>query len=175
LVVAHQTGDSPMLLDKARRLARADSGAEFVVLTPRRPVAITTVLAGETRTATQIAVWRARRTARRLEAAGVKVVSWRLGAFDPLQAIEEELSYGEFKAVIISTLRPGLSSWLHLDLPSKIKARWPTLDVIHAVAPSDFRQGQNHRGGVEAAPGATTSGQGEEAGTPQGRAMKGDR
>lgn len=149
LVVAHQTGDSPMLLEKVRRLARADPAAEFVVLTPRRPVAITTVLAGETRTATQIAVWRARRTARRLEAAGAKVVSWRLGAFDPVQAIEEEVSYGEFKGVIISTLRPGLSSWLHLDLPSKVKTRWPALDVIHAIAPATFHPGQSDGGGVK--------------------------
>lgn len=143
LVVAHQTGDSPMLLDKVRELAAVDSGAEFVVLTPRRPITIAMVLGGETRTATQVALWRAQRTARRMQAAGVRAVSWRLGTFDPLQAIEEEVPYGEFKGVIISTLRPGLSSWLHLDLPSRVKARWSELEVIHVVTPSPFYLAQN--------------------------------
>jgi hypothetical protein len=127
-----------MLLEKVRELAGADLGAEFVVLTPRRPVTMTMVLGGETRTASQIALWRTQRTASRLKAAGVNVVSSRLGTFDPLQAIEDEVRFDDFTGVIISTLHPGLSSWLHLDLPSKVKSRWPELDVIHVITPSPF-------------------------------------
>ena len=118
-----------MLLDKVRELASAGSGVEFVVLTPRRPVSMTMVLGGETRTATQIALWRTQRTAERLRATGAKVISSRLGAYDPLQAIQEEVESDEFTGVIISTLPPGLSSWLHLDLPSRVKTRWPWLQV----------------------------------------------
>jgi hypothetical protein len=138
LVVAHQTGDSPMLLEKVRELADADSRAEFVVLTPRRPVTMTMMVGGETRTASQIAIWRSRRTVRRLKAAGVTVVASRLGTYDPLQAIEEEIRFDHFAGVIISTLRHGLSSWLHLDLPARVKGRWPNLDVIHVITPSPF-------------------------------------
>ena len=138
LVVAHQTGDSPMLLEKVRELAATDPGAEFVVLTPRRPVTMAMVLAGETRSASQIAVWRARRTASRLKAIGATVSSNRLGSYDPLGAIEEELRADDFAGIIISTLPPGLSSWLHIDLPSRIKARWPALEVVHVITPSAF-------------------------------------
>ena len=138
LVVAHQTGDSPMLLEKVRELASAGRGVQFVVLTPRRPVTMTMVLGGETRTATQIALWRTQRTAARLRTAGADVISSRLGTYDPMQAIQEEVESDEFTGVIISTLPPGLSSWLHLDLPSRVKARWPWLNVIHVVTPSPF-------------------------------------
>jgi hypothetical protein len=138
LVVAHQTGDSPMLREKVRELAAADASTEFVVLTPRRPVTIAMVLGGENRTATQIAIWRAARTARRLKATGANVVSTRLGGYDPLTAIDDELAFDDFTGVIISTLPPGLSSWLHLDLPSKVKARRPSIDVINVITPSAF-------------------------------------
>lgn len=127
-----------MLRETVRDLASANQGADFVVLTPRRPVTVAMVLAGENRTATQIALWRSARTARRLKATGANVVATRLGGYDPFRAIEEELTFGDFTGVIISTLPPGLSSWLHLDLPSKVKGRWPSLDVINVITPSAF-------------------------------------
>lgn len=140
LVVAHQTGDSPTLVKKVRELSATDPEAEFVVLTPRRPITMTMALGGETRSATQVAIWRSRRSAQRLRAAGATVASTRLGFFDPLQAIEDELRFGQFTAVIISTLSHGLSAWLRLDLPAKVKHRWPALDVIHVTTPSIFYQ-----------------------------------
>jgi hypothetical protein len=136
LVVAHQTGDSPALVATVRELSKADPRAEFVVLTPRRPITMTMVLGGESRSSTQIAIWRARRTTQRLKAAGAAVVSTRLGSFDPLQAIEDQLESDHFSGVVISTLPHGLSTWLRLDLPAKVKQRWPELDVIHVTAPS---------------------------------------
>jgi hypothetical protein len=154
LVVAHQTGDSPMLLERVRELAAADTDAEFVVLTPRRPVTMAMVFAGETRTASQIAVWRAQRTASRLKAIGAAVTSNRLGSYDPLRAIEDELASDDFAGVIISTLSPGLSSWLHMDLPSRVKSHWPALDVIHVITPSAFFRQENVDGlaGLSARP-----------------------
>ena len=140
LVVAHQTADSPTLIKKVRELLAGDPEAEFVVLTPRRPITMTMALGGEKRSATQVAIWRARRTAQRLRTAGATVVSARLGSFDPLQAIDDELLFGEFSGVIISTLPHGLSAWLHIDLPAKVKHRWPGLDVIQVTTPSVFYQ-----------------------------------
>jgi hypothetical protein len=90
------------------------------------------------RTATEIAIWRTKRTAKRLVDAGASVTGSRLGSYDALEAIEEELGSDHFTGVVISTLPPGLSSWLHLDLPSKMKTRWPGLEVIHVITPSAF-------------------------------------
>jgi hypothetical protein len=136
LVVAHQTGDSPTLLTTVRSLAEADPAAEFVVLTPRRPITMTMVLGGESRSATQVALWRSRRTANRLRSAGAIVAATRLGGFDPMLAIEDELRSAPYDGVIISTLPHGLSAWLRLDLPARLKHRHPELDVIHVTTPS---------------------------------------
>lgn len=138
LVVANQTGDSPSLLKKTRQLVEEDALAEFVVLAPRHPAPMGFVLGGDRRNATQLALWRAQRTADRLRSAGAKVVDTRLGGFDPLAAVDQELQFGTYTGVIISTLAPGMSRWLHLDLPSKLRARWPLLDVIQVTAPTPY-------------------------------------
>ena len=138
LVVAHRTADSPMLLEKVRELIALDPDTDFVVLTPRRPITITEVAGGEHRTATHIATQRAARTGRRLESVGARVVASRLGGFDPLRAIEEELKADEFGGVIVSTLPPRLSAWLRQDVPSKLRSRFPDLQVIHVIASSAF-------------------------------------
>jgi hypothetical protein len=138
LVVAHRTGDSPTLLAVIQRLAKADPAVEFAVLTPRRPLTLTMLAGGEKRSATQVALWRGRRTAERLRKSGARVVATRLGGHDPFQAIMDELKLDHYAGVIISTLPPGFSTWLRLDLPSRLKRRWPDLDVIHVVTPSSF-------------------------------------
>jgi hypothetical protein len=137
LVVAHQTADSPALRGKVRELV-SEPGAEFVVLTPVRQLTTLQLMAGERRTPLAIARWRTQRTRRRLEQAGARVVSVRIGGFDPLAAIDEELRSEHYDGVIISTLPPGLSHWVRRDLPAQVAARWPQTQVIHVVAPSSF-------------------------------------
>jgi hypothetical protein len=127
-----------MLLEKVRELISTDPETDFVVLTPRRAITITMVVGGEHRTATEIALERATRTVHRLKSVGAKVVANRLGGFDPLPAIAEELKADEFRGVIVSTLQPGLSAWLRQDLPSKLRSQFPDVEVIHLVAPSAF-------------------------------------
>jgi hypothetical protein len=39
---------------------------------------------------------------------------------DPMDAIEEALHDGDFDEIILSTLPPTLSRWLHLDLPRRV-------------------------------------------------------
>ena len=39
---------------------------------------------------------------------------------DPMDAIEETLHDGAFDEIILSTLPPSVSRWLHLDLPSRV-------------------------------------------------------
>lgn len=143
LVVAHQTADSPTLLLKLLELAAADPEAEFQVLAPVRPVGISLALGGENRTPFQIAWWRARRTRRRLEDAGLVVVGARPGLrdpwLDPLERIEHELRYhGPYGGVVISTLPNPLSEWLRRDVPHRLARRHPALNVMHVTAPDWF-------------------------------------
>jgi hypothetical protein len=41
---------------------------------------------------------------------------------------------GAFTGIIVSTLPPGPSRWLHLDVPSRMRKAFPKLDVTHLVA-----------------------------------------
>jgi hypothetical protein len=52
-------------------------------------------------------------------AAGQKVAGL-IGSHDPLAAVEDALNLHGFDEVIIGTLPPRVSRWLHVDLPSKV-------------------------------------------------------
>jgi hypothetical protein len=39
---------------------------------------------------------------------------------DPMDAIEETLHEGDFHEIILSTLPPSVSRWLHVDLPHRV-------------------------------------------------------
>ena len=42
---------------------------------------------------------------------------------DPLHAIEHAVSTRSFDEIILSTLPPGVSRWLALDLPARVRRR----------------------------------------------------
>ena len=65
------------------------------------------------------------------EAAGSQVEGI-IGDADPSAAIQDAINLRGFDEVIISTLSPKLSRWLHLDLPSKISGLG--LPVTHGHA-----------------------------------------
>lgn len=46
-----------------------------------------------------------------------------VGDPNPLAAIEKTLAQQEFDEIILSTLPPGISRWLTLDLPHRVKRR----------------------------------------------------
>jgi hypothetical protein len=145
LVVAHQTADSPHLLNKLLELAKSDPRAEFQVLAPIRPVSLSLMLGGEQRTPWEIAWWRARRTERRLADAGLRVIGARPGLrdawLDPVERIEHELRYhGPYTGVIVSTLPRALSEWLRRDVPHRLARRHPELTVWHVTAPDWFHR-----------------------------------
>jgi hypothetical protein len=131
-----------MLLAKVRELVAADVNAEFVVLTPRRALSVVELVGYGARSATSVALLRGQRTVRRLESIGAQVVDSRLGGFDALTAISEELSFDRFEGVIISTLPHRLSAWLRQDVPAKVRSRFPEIRVIHVTAPSTFYRQQ---------------------------------
>jgi hypothetical protein len=59
-------------------------------------------------------------------------VAGQVGGSDPFRAVSELLSRRQFDEVIVSTRSPGLSRWLHLDLPSRIERKLH-VPVTHVV------------------------------------------
>jgi hypothetical protein len=120
------------LVERVLEIVASDPAAEFVLLVPATPVSH--LLLWEEGETLEVARGRAETARARLREAGAQVVSARVGDGSPLQAIADELArYPEYDAIIISTLPPGVSRWLGLDLPGRV-AREYSIRVIHVVA-----------------------------------------
>ena len=60
-------------------------------------------------------------------------VDGEVGDADPAMAVEDVLMRGEtFDGIVVSTLPPGPSRWLRLDLPNRLEGR-TGLRVIHVI------------------------------------------
>jgi GABA permease len=59
-----------------------------------------------------------------------------VGDWTPLLAVEDALRAGRFDEIIVSTLAPGLSHWIRLDLPHRVARRFG-LPMSHVVSPPD--------------------------------------
>ncbi len=57
-----------------------------------------------------------------------------VGDANPTDAVADLLLHEDFDAVIVSTLPPGLSRWIHQDLPRRIERR-VALPVSHVITP----------------------------------------
>ena len=51
-------------------------------------------------------------------------------------AIEQELANEKYEAIVLSTLPPGVSRWLRMDLPSRVARRYPEIRLVHVVSRS---------------------------------------
>jgi hypothetical protein len=145
LVVAHQTVTSPQLLRKVRALREQEEArgavAEFVLLVPATPVRHLLFRRGGEHDAGHDAEAVARRIADRAlfryARKGLPLYDARIGAADPIQAIDDELRTNPgYTAVVISTLPEERSRWLRMALPGKVAAAHG-LPVHHVVA-EDF-------------------------------------
>ena len=133
LVVAHQTATSAELLQRVSELAATDPATIFTLLVPATPVVhLLTWAEGETN---EIARQRAEEARERFEGTGLNVAEAKAGDGSPLLAIEDELRAhpGEYDAVVLSTLPPGVSRWLRLDVHHQAERKF-RLPVIHVVA-----------------------------------------
>ncbi|HEY4629809.1 MAG TPA: hypothetical protein VIG96_00775 [Blastococcus sp.] len=145
LVVGNQTLDSDVLADQVRE--RMDRGpAEFWLAVPATPVkdlasnmvAIPMPVMGGVLRMPEPPE-EARRLARAKLDAGLRKLT-ALGATvdgavtdaDPMRAVEEAMSNREFDEIIVSTLPPRLSRWLHQDLPDRLQDRFgvPVTDIV---------------------------------------------
>jgi len=120
LIVAHQTADSPALQEAVAR--RSSEGAcTFILLVPapfrglHRRVDFEDhgPLEAETRLASALPLLS--------RAAGQDVVGV-IGSQEPLAAVQDALNLFGFDEVMISMLPAGVSRWLQIDLPRKVRA-----------------------------------------------------
>jgi hypothetical protein len=153
LLVAHQTAQSRELFEAAKGLAAQDPDARFSLLVPATPVGdLLTWEEGETK---EVARVRARSAASWLQANGIKVVGVRVGDADPVSAIDDELLAGRrYDTIVISTLPPGVSRWIKMDVVSRLRRKRPRMPVIHVVAEEAARDAQTPGEAIESQPGA---------------------
>jgi hypothetical protein len=143
LVVAHQTAERVELLEELRLVASRDGEAEFDLVVPATPVRHLLVweeaetLAVARRRAVEAAAW--------LVAAGLPVAGARVGDGDPLLAIADALrDHRGYAAVIVSTLPPGMSRWLRLDLVNRARRLFPRHPVTHVLARRSGEPNEKH-------------------------------
>ena len=145
LVVANQTLGSDELAALVRERT-ADGPAEFWLVVPATPVkdlasnaipipmpvmgGISTLPAppAEARRLAQLNLDAA---IRKLTAAGA-TVDGAVADPDPLRAVAEAVDGREFDEIIVFTLPPRLSRWLHQDLPTRLQHEFqlPVTDVV---------------------------------------------
>jgi cell pole-organizing protein PopZ len=145
LVVANQTLDSDELVALVRERT-TEGPAEFWLVVPATPVkdlasnampipmpvmgGVSTLPAppAEARRLAQINLEAA---IKKLTAAG-GTVDGTVSDADPLRAVRDAVDSREFDEIIVSTLPPRLSRWLHHDLPARLQHDFQ-LPVTHLV------------------------------------------
>ena len=133
LVVAHQTATSLELLEKVTEIANGDSHSTFTVLVPATPVQH--LLVWEDGESMTVAAKRAEMAKTLFESRDLKVVRTAVGDSSPMLAIEDELRQhpDEHDAIVLSTLAPGSSRWLRLDVHHQAEGKFG-IPVVHVVA-----------------------------------------
>lgn len=130
LVVANRTLGGEHLLDEVRARV-AEGPCALHVLVPVTPVKghALTWNEGHSRTEAQKHLDAELDRLRKLGAG----VTGELGDPNPVTAIADTLRKHDFDGIILSTLPPGASRWLKLDLPHRVERDFG-LPVTHVVA-----------------------------------------
>jgi hypothetical protein len=141
LVVAHETVTNPNLLKQVRAVREQEAETEFVLLVPATPVRHLLFRRGDEHDA-EVAARKLADRARTLFAKrGLQLSDARIGAADPVDAIDAEVKANPgYAGFIISTLPEEKSRWLRMDLPRKIRSKYG-LPVHHVEAARDFSLG----------------------------------
>jgi hypothetical protein len=136
LIVAHQTADSPQLVEAvAHRASRGP--CTFTLLVPKRAHGLHRVVDPEAHGAAE-AIARLEVAVPLLSDAAGQPIVGMIGSHEPLATIEDALNLLGFDEVIISMLPVRMSRWLQLDLPRKVRALGvPVTEVISADRVTD--------------------------------------
>ena len=128
LVVANQTLAGEPLVSRIRELSRAGPCAFFLVV-PATPPRDHMWTEGEARAAAL-----ARLDEALMHLSGLEVkVEGEVGDGNPMLAIDDAIrDHGPLAEIILSTLPPGKSRWLRLDLPHRVAASFG-LPMTHVV------------------------------------------
>lgn len=118
LVVADKTADSPDLIAALRRHAERSS-ASFTLLVPAVPHGL--AWAADMKAGWGDAVARAERAAARIRQAGLDLEETIVGDPDPFAAVGDVLHARRFDEVVVSVLPRGISKWLALGLPARLR------------------------------------------------------
>lgn len=131
LLIANQTLDSPALQEWVARAA-ADADCRFHVVVPATRVEHRfTWTEGEGR-----AVARRRLDEALLQFSDLGVsVEGEVGDENPILAARDAMREWRYDAVVVSTLPPGASRWLRLDVVSRLR-RETNVPVVHIEAPA---------------------------------------
>jgi hypothetical protein len=130
LVVANRTAESPELLDALRERA-ARGGAVFTLLVPATPHGV--AWAADMHSGGSEAEDHMARAVERMRSAGLQVAEGKVGDPDPCAAVQDEVNFGTYGEIVVSTLPGGISKWLKLDLPHRVE-RVTGLPVTHVTA-----------------------------------------
>jgi hypothetical protein len=130
LVVANRTADSPELI-AALRQRTARSPARLTLLVPAVPHGL--AWAADMKAGRSEATSRAESGAARMRMSGLEVAAALVGDPDPAAAAGDVLRAHEFDEVVVSTLPRGVSRWLRLSLPHRLR-RLTDLPVTHVTA-----------------------------------------
>ena len=141
LVVAHETVTNPELLKQVRAVREQEGEAEFVLLVPATPVRHLLFRRGDEHDADAAARKLADRARTLFAKRGVPLSDVRVGAPDPIEAIDGEVELNPgYAGFIISTLPEEKSRWLRMDLPRAVGSKYG-LPVHHVVATQDYTLG----------------------------------
>ena len=128
LVIAHQTASGDTLRRYVAQVAADEQDAEFVLVVPATAVEdIDAWTEGQAKTAAEEAGEAARQA---FAVDGVHIDEVVVGDANPLYAIQDAFMDSDYDAVIVSTLRSGVSKWLGMDLLARAE-RAVSAPVIH--------------------------------------------
>jgi hypothetical protein len=119
LVVAHKTAATPALLEAIRqRVARGPASFHLLVPNPAEHAELTDAERNRKHTEGEHVLALALPLID--QAAGGEAEGSVSTRHDPMDAIEEALDGSDFHEIILSTLPPSISRWLHTDLPHRV-------------------------------------------------------
>ncbi|HEX6208534.1 MAG TPA: hypothetical protein VF058_09300 [Actinomycetota bacterium] len=136
LVVANQTLGGAHLVRRLRAAAARGPCSFFFLVPATPPQDHATWTEGE---AEALAGERLARALIRARELGVEV-DGDVGDPDPVQAIADAMIDDRYDEIIVSTLPPGISRWLKLDLPHRVERRFD-VPVTHVVGEPEPARG----------------------------------